>query len=229
LKKPFVFINSAMSVDGKISSIEHTQVRISGQKDMARVDALRANCDAIMVGVGTVLADDPSLRVKSVNLRKARREKGWSEDPLRLVADSMARTPPTAKILGPGCMIATTHIAPQERVEKLMPGCEIIKCGEDRVDLNGLMSLLSERGVKRLMVEGGANLNWSMIKLGLVDEIFIYVGGLIIGGRHAPTLIDGEGFRTDFPQLKLCFAEPLDEGVLLKWKLPENQSYKITK
>ncbi len=223
MKKPFVFINSAMSMDGKISSIERAQVRISGQDDMTRVDALRANCDAIMVGVGTVLADDPSLRVKSVNFCKARREKGWSETPLRLVADSMARTPPTAKILGPGCIIATTHNAPQERIEKLMPNCEIIKCGDDLVDLIGLLSLLFERGVKRLMVEGGANLNWSMIKLGLVDELLIYVGGLIIGGRNAPTLIDGEGFQEDFPRLKLCSAEPLDDGMLLKWKLLEYQ------
>jgi 2,5-diamino-6-(ribosylamino)-4(3H)-pyrimidinone 5'-phosphate reductase len=210
-----------MSIDGKISSIERKQVRISGPNDMARVDALRANCDAIMVGVGTVLADDPNLRVKSLSLHKARKEKGWSENPLRIVADSMARTPPTAKILGPGCIIATTHTAPAERIERLIQGCEIIKCGKDRVDLTNLMSLLFKKGVKRLMVEGGANLNWSMIKLGLVDELLIYVGEMIIGGRNAPSLIDGDGFREDFPRLKLCFAEPLDEGVLFKWKLLE--------
>jgi len=86
-----------MSADGKISSIEHKQVRISGQEDLARVDALRSDSDAVMVGVGTVLADDPGLRVKSDMLQKLRLERGKTENPLRVVADSMARTRPMPK------------------------------------------------------------------------------------------------------------------------------------
>ena len=211
-----------MSADGKISSIEHKQVRISGNADMARVDALRAKSDAIMVGVGTVLADNPGLRVKSAGRRAARMKMGWPENPIRLVADSLARTPPTAKILGPECIIAVSRLAPPERLERLMPDCEIIQCGEGRVDLAELMTLLYKRGVKRLMVEGGANLNWSMIKLGLVDELFVYIGGLLIGGKDAPTLIDGLGFREGFPMLKLCSAKLLDDGVVLKWRLAES-------
>jgi 2,5-diamino-6-(ribosylamino)-4(3H)-pyrimidinone 5'-phosphate reductase len=211
-----------MSADGKISSIEHKQVRISGNADMARVDALRAKSDAIMVGVGTVLADNPGLRVKSAGRRAARMEMGWPENPIRLVADSLARTPPTAKILGPECIIAVSRLAPPERLERLMPDCEIIQCGEGRVDLAELMTLLYKRGVKRLMVEGGANLNWSMIKLGLVDELFVYIGGLLIGGKDAPTLIDGLGFREGFPMLELCSAKLLDDGVVLKWRLAES-------
>ena len=189
---------------------------------MARVDALRAKSDAIMVGVGTVLADNPSLRVKSAGRRAARMKMGWPENPLRLVADSLARTPPTAKILGPECIIAVSRLAPPERLERLMPGCEIMQCGEGRVDLAELMTLLYKKGVKRLMVEGGANLNWSMIKLGLVDELFVYIGGLLIGGKDAPTLIDGLGFREGFPTLKLCSAKLLDDGVVLKWRLAES-------
>ena len=81
MTRPFVFINSAMSADGKISTIDRRQVRISSQVDLARVDRLRAESDAIMVGIGTVLADDPGLRVKSDLLRRARRYKGLSEDP----------------------------------------------------------------------------------------------------------------------------------------------------
>ena len=171
MTRPFVFINSAMSADGKISSFEHSQVRISGQADKARVDLLRAESDAIMVGVGTVLADDPSLRVKSQSSREARRTKGWPEDPLRIIADSRARTPPSAKILGPGCIVAVTSSAPQERLDRLSSTkSEIIVCGKERVDLTELFSQLFDRGVKRLMVEGGATLNWSLLNLGLVDE-----------------------------------------------------------
>jgi 2,5-diamino-6-(ribosylamino)-4(3H)-pyrimidinone 5'-phosphate reductase len=222
LARPFIFINSAMSADGKISSVNRKQVRISGQADMTRVDLLRAGSDAIMVGVGTVLADDPGLRVKSTGSREARRAQGLPEDPLRVVADSLARTPPDAKILGQGCLIAVSSSAPQERLERLSPSCEIIKRGAERVDLAELMAELYERGIKRLMVEGGARLNWSLIRLGLVDELYVYIGGMIIGGESAPTLVDGQGFRESYPRLRLDSVERLDEGVLLKWGLEKS-------
>ncbi|MHB8117221.1 MAG: 2,5-diamino-6-(ribosylamino)-4(3H)-pyrimidinone 5'-phosphate reductase [Methanothrix sp.] len=223
MTRPFVFINSAMSADGKISSFERSQVRISGQADKARVDILRAESDAVMVGVGTVLADDPSLRVKSVSSREARRKRGQPEDPLRIIADSRARTPPSARVLGPGCIVAVTSFAPQDRRDTLSSTCEIIICGNERVDLQELFSLLFDRGVKRLMVEGGATLNWSLLKLGLVDELYVYVGAMLIGGENAPTLVDGQGFKDDFPRLTLSSVKRMDEGVLLKWILPSEQ------
>jgi len=225
MTRPFVFINSAMSADGKISSFEHSQVRISGQTDRARVDDLRAESDAIMVGIGTVLADDPSLWVKSQRSREERRRKGWPENPLRVVADSQARTPPSAKILGPGSIVAAAGSAPQERLDRLASTkSEIIVCGKEMVDLTELFSHLFNRGVKRLMVEGGATLNWSLLNLGLVDELYVYMGAMIIGGENAPTLVDGPGFKEHFPRLTLICVQQLDEGVLLKWRVPSRPS-----
>ncbi len=218
-KRPFVFINSAMSADGKISSVERRQVRISGKADLARVDALRAESDAVMVGVGTVLADDPGLRVKSEPLRRTRSDHGKPENPLRVVADSGARTPPRAKVLGEGCLLAVSAAAPAARTARLSQSCEIVMCGEETVDLQELMSVLYERGAQRLMVEGGATLNWSLVRAGLVDEIYVYVGALLIGGRCAPTLVDGDGFTQGFPRLKLISLEPLDEGALMRWSV----------
>jgi len=214
-----VFINSAMSADGKISSVQRTQVRISGKADLARVDALRAESDAVMIGIGTALADDPGLRIKSEALRRARAEMSLSENPLRIVADSRARTPATAKVLGPGCILVVAESAVEERRDCLSQLCEIIVCGREKVDLVELFARLAQRGVKRIMVEGGATLNWSLIKLGLVDEIYVYVGATIIGGERAPTLADGDGFRENFPRLMLCSVQQLDEGVLIKWRL----------
>ena len=219
MARPFIFINSAMSADGKISSVNRRQVRISGQADLARVDGLRASSDAIMVGVGTVLADDPGLRVKSKDFREARLAQGLPENPLRIVADSQARTPIGAKVLGPGCLIAVSQSAPHDRLEQLSQKCEIIRCGTESVDLAELMAALYDRGIRRLMVEGGARLNWSLIEQGLVDEMYVYIGGMIIGGESAPTLVDGQGFRESFPRLRLDSVERLDEGVLLKWSL----------
>jgi 2,5-diamino-6-(ribosylamino)-4(3H)-pyrimidinone 5'-phosphate reductase len=219
MKRPFVFINSAMSADGKISTIERRQVKISGAADLARVDGLRAESDAIMVGVGTVLADDPSLRVKSDLLRRSRIRRGIGDNPLRVVADSRGRTPETSRILGSGCLIAASGSAPEENLLRLSERCQILVCGQDQVDLAELLDRLYEMGVRRLMVEGGARLNWSLIKEGLVDELYLYVGSILIGGRDAPTLVDGAGFREDFPALELIGVDPLDSGVLLKWRV----------
>ena len=217
MDRPFVFINSAMSADGKISSILHRLVRISGKEDLTRVDELRASSDAIMVGVGTVLADDPGLRVKSELLRMERLERGAYENPSRIVADSLARTPPDAEVLGAGCIIAVSRAAPSGRLAALSDRCKIFVSGEDRVDLIELMRFLHGFGVKRLMVEGGAILNWSMISAGLVDEIYVYVGNMLIGGEVAPSLVGGAGFSVNFPKLELISLEQLGEGALLRW------------
>lgn len=217
--RPYVFINSAMSADGKISSFLRRQVRISGSEDLLRVDRLRAESDAVMVGVGTVIADDPKLRVKSEALRSWRLERGMQENPLRIVADSRARTPPDAEVLGPGCIIAVSRSAPAERLNEISKGCEIVVCGEDRVDLRELLELLYQRGVRRLMVEGGGTLNWSLIEQGLVDEICVFVGPMVIGGRDAPTLVDGIGFAENFQRLELKSSERIDDGLLIKWRV----------
>jgi 2,5-diamino-6-(ribosylamino)-4(3H)-pyrimidinone 5'-phosphate reductase len=221
--RPFVYINSAMSADGKISSVERRQVRISCKADLERVDELRAGRDAVMVGIGTVLADDPGLKVKSETLRRHRLENGLTENPLRVVVDSRARTPLDSKILGSSCIIAVAEDAPKDRVAALEGRCEVVVCGLGRVDLQALMSYLFSKGVRRLMVEGGATLNWSLIEAGLVDEICVYVGAMIIGGGGAPTLVDGSGFKSAFPRLDLVSLEKMDDGALILWRLVRSE------
>ena len=100
--RPYVFINAAMSADGKISAYTRKQIPISGEQDFQRVDRLKYGVDAIMVGIGTVLSDAPSLTVKSEELRRERRDRGKDENPIRIVADSLARTPVDADILRKG-------------------------------------------------------------------------------------------------------------------------------
>ena len=217
MTRPFVFINCAMSADGKTSSIQHRQIRISGPNDLARVDALRASSDAVMVGVGSILADDPSLRVKSKELRDMRIKSGKQENPLRIVADSTVKTPREAKVLGNGCILAISQSAPRDRLALLSQKCEIIQCGKQKVDLGSLLKILHEKGVRRLMVEGGATLNWALIKDGLVDEVYAYIGAMLIAGENAPTLLGGDGFTANFPCLQLKTVEKIDDGVLVRW------------
>jgi 2,5-diamino-6-(ribosylamino)-4(3H)-pyrimidinone 5'-phosphate reductase len=212
-----------MSADGKLSTRERRQVKISGAADFARVDRLKSESDAVMVGIGTVLADDPSLTIKSPDLRAARRERGLPEHPVRIVVDSGLRTPPDAAILHKGeglRIIACSERADPGRRIKLEPYASIITSGKDRVDLTFLLSLLSEQGILRLMVEGGGTLIWGLFAEGLVDELTCFIGNMIIGGGTAPTLADGEGFINEslFPLLSLHHFEPLDQGILLHWK-----------
>lgn len=230
--RPFVFINTAMSADGKIATIERKQTRISGSVDFDRMDELRAGSDAIMVGVGTVLSDNPSLTVKSHQRKDKRRAGGLPENPVRIVVDSMARTPVDADIFKKGegkRIIAVTEFAPQERIRKLAERAEIITAGKKTVDLGKLLVELKARGIARLMVEGGATLNWGLISCGLVDEMYTFIGNIIIGGINAPTPADGEGFKNDFCRLMLISCEKIDDGVLLRWKVsrPKGQEKDI--
>ncbi len=224
--RPYIIINAAMSADGKLSTRERRQVRISGSDDFARVDRMRAACDAILVGIGTVQADDPSLTVKSPALREERKNRKADENPVRIVLDSDAQTPTTADILRKGDgkrIIAVAKKADPERVEALGGYAEVITCGEDTVDLHSLMLELKKRGIATLMVEGGGTVIWSFLSKGLFDELNVYLGSMIIGGKTAPTLADGEGFIDEslFPRLTLDHVRQMDDGVHIRWKRRE--------
>jgi 2,5-diamino-6-(ribosylamino)-4(3H)-pyrimidinone 5'-phosphate reductase len=215
-----VVVNAAMSADGKLSSRRREQIAISGPDDFDRVDALRAGSDAVMVGVGTVLADDPHLTLDDPERQSARQDRNESAHPARVVADSKARTPPDARILDD---TATTYLlisaaAPTDRIEKLeKTGARLITAGEERVDLTEAISALDREGVEQLMVEGGGELIFSLFGDQLVDKLRVFVGSKVIGGREAPTLADGEGFVTEFPELELDDVARIDDGVLLRY------------
>ncbi|MCQ1538094.1 2,5-diamino-6-(ribosylamino)-4(3H)-pyrimidinone 5'-phosphate reductase [Methanocalculus taiwanensis] len=224
--RPYIIINAAMSADGKLSTRERRQVRISGADDFARVDRMRADCDAILVGIGTVQSDDPSLTVKSPALREERLARSGEENPVRIVLDSKAETPVTADILRKGGgvrIIAVSEEADLEKVRALSEYADIITCGRDSVDLQHLMEELGRRGISLLMVEGGGTVIWSFLSQGLFDELNVYIGSMIIGGKTAPTLADGEGFVDDtiFPRLILDYAGQMDDGLLVRWKRRE--------
>ena len=214
-----VLVNAAVSADGKLSSRRREQIAISGEADFARVDRLRAEADAVVVGVGTVLADDPSL-VRHDEGHRATQRGESAAPPARVVADSRCRTSPDAAVLDgdPETYVLTSEAAPAERREALEDSDAIlVVAGRERVDLPAGFGTLEEEGIERLMVEGGGEVIFSLFEAGLVDELSVFVGGTIIGGREAPTLADGEGFVADFPELSLEDVARLDDGVVLRW------------
>jgi 2,5-diamino-6-(ribosylamino)-4(3H)-pyrimidinone 5'-phosphate reductase len=222
--RPYVVVNIAMSADGKISTRERRQVRISGAQDFSRVDRLKAGCDAVMVGIGTVLADDPSLTVKSEECRKYRRNRGWDDHPVRIVVDSSGRIPPEASILHKGegkRVVAVSRRADAAKIALLEKKARVIVAGEEEVDLCALMNELGAMGIHRVMVEGGGTLIAGLIEAGLVNEIYTFIGNIIIGGKDAPTFTEGEGFilESAFPRLTLREARRIEEGILLHWNV----------
>jgi 2,5-diamino-6-(ribosylamino)-4(3H)-pyrimidinone 5'-phosphate reductase len=215
-----VVVNAAVSVDGKLSSRRREQIEISGPADFGRVDQLRADSDAVMVGVGTVVADDPSLTIDSTALRSRRREAGKTAHPARVVADSHVRTPSDAAILDDAAetYLLVSDAAPTEFVQEMeAAGATVIAAGEDRVALPPALDALESHGVEHLMVEGGGEIIYSLFENGLVDRLSVFVGSMVIGGRDAPTLADGDGFVSGFPELVLDGVERIDDGVLLEY------------
>lgn len=219
--RPYVILNAAMTLDGKIATATGSS-NISGKKDLERVHELRKECDGIMVGIGTVLADDPRLTVHKIDARP-------EDNPVRVVVDSRCRTPIDARITNADAktIIACANEYKEEfkQSEKYETfrnrGVNFFFSGDERVDLVALMSYLHEEGIDKLMLEGGSTLNFSMIRAGLIDEISICVAPMIVGGANAKTFFDGEGFDTmdEAVRLELTDSYSLDKDLILKYKV----------
>ena len=206
-KRPFVTLKTAMTLDGKIASHTGASQWITGEAARARVHAYRNEYDAILVGIGTVRADDPSLT--------ARLEGRTGHNPLRIVLDSEARTPPCAKLLTDGAaptLIAVSERADQRRVRLLHAcGAEVVTRGVERVDIAALLDYLGARDVSSLFVEGGARVNWSFLAGGFVDKVHAFIAPMLMGGEKAKTPVGGTGF--DSPQTALHLADMTVEQV----------------
>ncbi len=219
--RPYVILNAAMTLDGKIAT-QSGSSNISGEEDLKRVHEIRKECDAIMVGIGTVLADDPRLTVHKINAMP-------EDNPIRVVVDSKCRTPIDARITNSDAktIIACANqykddFINSEKYETFKKrGVKFFWSGDKKVDLSLLMSYLHEEGVDKLMLEGGSTLNFSMIKSGLIDEISICVAPMVVGGANAKTFFDGEGFDTMDESVKLELADSysLGKDLILKYKV----------
>lgn len=225
MNRPYTFINVAMTVDGKIDTFERIGAAISSKKDKQRVDELRAGADGILVGGKTLLEEQPKLTVKSEPLREGRIKRGLSPNPIKIGVATVADIPLNSKFITEGparVVIFTTSQTSIPQLEKLRSsGIEVFVDDAPRVDLSKMMLTLKKIGVDHLMVEGGGTINFELMRLGLVDELTVYMAPMIFGGANSPTLADGSGMMREAAlELKLMDIEKWDDGgVFLRYKL----------
>ncbi|MGB9903793.1 MAG: bifunctional diaminohydroxyphosphoribosylaminopyrimidine deaminase/5-amino-6-(5-phosphoribosylamino)uracil reductase RibD [Desulfotomaculales bacterium] len=189
---PFVVAKAALSLDGKIATRSGESRWITGEEARVFGHRLRHRYDAILVGVNTVLRDNPSLT--------ARLPEGRGKDPVRVVLDSFARTPPEVRVIrqeSPSpAIIAVTQDAPRGRITALEEaGAEVVvtPAKEGRVDLAWLMKELAEREITSVLIEGGGEVHASALAAGMVDKVVFFIAPLIIGGKGAPGPVGGQG------------------------------------
>jgi 2,5-diamino-6-(ribosylamino)-4(3H)-pyrimidinone 5'-phosphate reductase len=213
--RPYVLVNMAMTADGKIDTIERRGARISGAADTARVDRLRAASDAVMVGGRTLLAEDPRLTIRDAVLVDERVDRGRPAQPVKVGVitrigrwgDDAPALPSPSRFLEDGggqeggggqvIVATTTRTAPAVVGWLRERGGHVIVHDGAQVDLARLLAQLHERGIERLMVEGGSTLVAALLDADLVDELQLAVAPLLFGGREAPTPVGGAGRRRE--------------------------------
>jgi len=192
-RRPHVMLKCAMTLDGKIAAFDRSARWISGEASRTEAHQLRSESDAVIVGIGTVLADDPALTV--------RLDPPWPREPWRVVVDSRARLPLDARLIDAGdpsrALVAVADEAPPERVAALEArGVTVLACKSraGHVDPADLCARLFALDVMGVLLEGGSRLNWAFVEGGLVDRVAIFIAPILVGGTSAPTAVGGHGF-----------------------------------
>jgi 2,5-diamino-6-(ribosylamino)-4(3H)-pyrimidinone 5'-phosphate reductase len=207
-----------MTIDGKIAT-NLGDSTISSKQDLRRLHRLRCSVDAIIIGISTVIIDNPRLTVRLV--------KRHGTTPVRIIVDSIGRIPLDSKILKSASkvttIVAVTKRASDERVDKIKSaGAIVIVAGTKTVDLKELFFILKKMGFNKILVEGGGELNWSILQLGIVNELMVTVAPRIVGGRTATTLVEGDGYEriSDGIKMELIKMSRQNNGeVVLYYKL----------
>lgn len=222
-KTPFVIMKTAMTLDGKIATVTGASKWITGESARKQVHQLRNRVSGIMVGIETVLTDNPELSCRIEN----------GVHPIRLIVDSKLRIPFDAKVLDrqkeQKTIIGTTHLCNQEKYQALLEkGIEVIvlPSKEGQVDLHAFMQVLGEQNIDSILLEGGATLNFSMLKEGLVHRVESYIAPKIFGGNQAPTSVGGKGFSQveDAIELENLELQKVGEDLWIQGKVKNKSS-----
>jgi 5-amino-6-(5-phosphoribosylamino)uracil reductase len=223
--RPYTLLSCCVSLDGYLDDARPERLVLSPAADLARVDAERSGCDAILVGAGTVRRDDPRLLVRSPNHRSARRARGLPGTPLRVTVTRSGDLDPRARIFtepGSGTLVYTATPAVGPLALRLAGGATVVDAGTD-VDLVGVLADLRARGVRRLMVEGGRRVLSGLLAAGLADELQLVIAPVAVGDARAPRFLDPGAYPFTAPhRARLTEVRQVGDAALLRYALSDH-------
>jgi len=221
--RPHVGVNMAMSADGKTSTCRRESFSLGSPSDRYLMDVLRAKADAVVIGARTLSSDGWAIRVRHPDIRMHRVEQKRSPHPLNVVLSTDLRIPARTEFFTypeTEKLVITTRRAPATRVERFRKLAEVVVLPRDRIRARDALRVLADRGVKRVLVEGGGTLNFSFFRENLVDEVYLTVTPRILGGATAPTPVDGKGFlKNSHVRLKLVSSRRNGDELFLRYRV----------
>lgn len=215
-----------MSVDGRIDDTSPERLRLSNEADFDEIDELRAGCDAILVGAGTLRADNPRLLVRSQWRRRRRADEGRTEHPVKVVVTQSGRLDPDARLFTTGDADKIVYTSAEGRAEAAdrlsgVPGVTLVEAG-GLVDPAWILADLAERGVRRLLVEGGGHMHTLFLTAGLADELRLAVAPFFIGDAAAPGFVrPGVFAHTPDNPMRLVETRSIGDIAVLRYLLDE--------
>ncbi len=221
-ERPYVLVSCAMSVDGHIDDTGPARLILSGDADADRVDEVRAGCDAILVGAGTIRRDNPRLLIRSPQRRAARRARGAAENPVKITITATGNLDPAARFFaadGTAKLVYCARPALAATRARLSGRAEVIDAGEAPSPAL-VASDLAERGIARVLLEGGGELATRFLAAGVADELHLVIAPFFVGDPAAPRFA-GPGWYPHGPASRMRLAEvrQLDDVVLLRYLL----------
>ena len=199
-KVPYTIVSSAVSVDGFLDDASPERLLLSHTEDFDKIDALRATCDAILVGANTIRNDNPRLRIRSQERIAFRIEKGKPAQPARVTLTASGKVPTQSAFFLPGASDSYIY-CPQEASatvqRSLSQHATIIPMGQGSVNLIGLLKDLKTRGTNRLLIEGGQSVNTAFLAANLVHELRLAIAPFFVGEKHAPRFVGTGQFPFD--------------------------------
>ncbi len=221
-ERPYVLLSCATSIDGCLDDASPQRLLLSNDADFDRVDAARAECDAILVGAGTIRRDNPRLLVRSEQRRQERIARGLKPSPMKVTLTRRGGLDPEAQFFTTGdadrLVYCTTPLLHRLRA-RLGTAATVVDVG-DPLDLDRLLADLSQRGVRRLMVEGGETIHTQFLGAGIADELHLAVAPFFVGEARAPRLLGRGRFpRNGGQRAELAEVRQLDDVVLLRYAL----------
>jgi 5-amino-6-(5-phosphoribosylamino)uracil reductase len=223
-ERPYVLLSCAMSIDGYIDDAKDTRLLLSNDADFDRVDAVRAGCDAILVGAHTIRRDNPRLLVRSRRRRDARVARGLPPSPTKVTLTTHGDLSPTAAFFTAGDVDKIVYCASPaaDKVRERLEGVATVVDAGDPVDLTRVLADLAGRRIGRLVVEGGSSTHTRFLTAGLADEAHLVVAPFFVGDSRAPRFVgDGEFPWNSHCRASLAEVQQIEDVVLLRYALSD--------